>query len=62
MLVEEKELAKEGMREIFICQDGNLIFNIVKENLLLGFSHSYAGFLLKDSKQMVQVNQNVVKI
>ncbi len=30
--------------------------------LLLGFLHNYKGFLLKESKWIVQVSQNVVKM
>lgn len=49
MIVEEWELAEEGMREILICQGGNPKLNIMKvtpaEILLLGFFHSYASYL-----------------
>jgi hypothetical protein len=65
MLVEEWELAEEGMQEILIHQDGNPKLNIMKvtpaEILLLGFFHSYASYLLKDRKWMVEVSQDVVK-
>jgi hypothetical protein len=65
MLVEEKELAEEGMQEILIYQDGNPKLNIMKVTptkiLLLRFSCSYVGYLLKYSKWTIHVNQDVVK-
>jgi hypothetical protein len=65
MFVAMKDLAKNGMREILNQQRNKLALDTTKaaprETLLLSYSHSYIGFLLKDSKHMVHVNQDVVK-
>lgn len=39
-----------------------MIKTLLKKVLLLGFLHNYKGFLLKESKWIVQVSQNVVKM
>jgi hypothetical protein len=53
------------MRNIVVQQVGKLAFNTTRasprEILPQGYSCSYVGFLLKDSKHVIQVNQDVVK-
>jgi hypothetical protein len=56
---------EKQMQDILIQQVGKLTFNTTRaspgEILPQGYSRSYVGFLLKDSKCVVQVNQDVVK-
>lgn len=54
MFVAMKDPAKNGMHEILGQQTNKLAFNTTKvaprETLLLNYSHSYVGIILKDSK------------
>ncbi len=65
MLLEMEGPTIEGKKEI-LHQSRKLSIKIIKTLLktvlLLGFLHNYKGFLLKESKWIVQVNQNVVKM
>jgi hypothetical protein len=54
------------MRDILVQQVEKLTFNTTRASprkiLPQGYYHNYVGFLSKDSKRVVQVNQDVVKV
>jgi hypothetical protein len=65
MFVAMKDPTRNGMHETLGQQTNKLALNTSKaaprETLLLSYSHSYSGFLLKDSKHVVHANQDVVR-